>query len=406
MLDSEILELYAKYDSCRIVAEKLGVSNEFVRRCLIKHGVKRTGNRKSKQTKPRIANCANRNNCYALFRMLYVVGGMSSKTISEKLNASNGTVYNAIKNLIANNRVTVKNANIDAIEAEYLVGASTYELGEKYGVDHTTIGKWMKKRGHVRGKGYGAQIGLERAKISIKQRAIENLKTKAFEESNGSVVLIEFGGEESTFRCNVCGYVFSRGRDNRNKIGCPTCREIEASLRKKERERQKALREKEKAEELAKDKICESCGCVFHNASSTAKYCCDTCQRREKRRRDVAAGKKLLNYGNHRKRAKIYGVEYEQGITVKKLVIRDNNICQICGEPCDANDHRWSEHFGPLYPTIDHVIAMVNGGGHTWDNVQLAHAICNSIKRDLTEEELTNEVIARAKEQAIANKCA
>jgi hypothetical protein len=30
---------------------------------------------------------------------------------------------------------------------------------------------------------------------------------------------------------------------------------------------------------------------------------------------------------------------------------------------------------------------LANGGTHTWDNVQCAHAICNSYKRDLWADE-------------------
>ena len=42
----------------------------------------------------------------------------------------------------------------------------------------------------------------------------------------------------------------------------------------------------------------------------------------------------------------------------------------------------WNKYCGPLYPSIDHIIAMVNGGGHIWSNVQLAHMMCNSEKGD------------------------
>ena len=83
------------------------------------------------------------------------------------------------------------------------------------------------------------------------------------------------------------------------------------------------------------------------------------------------------------RRVKKYGTHIvENGITLKALFVRDKGICQICGKPCDWDDHRWG-HFGPLYPTRDHIVALANGGEHSWDNIQLAHAICNSVKRDL-----------------------
>ena len=300
--------------------------------------------------------------------------------------------------------------DIDALEIEYLAGASTYELGEKYGVYHTTISKWMKQRGHIRGKGYTTQEGTNKGHETQTQRAIERDKQRLLAEG-GKIELVEYGGSKSTYRCTDCGLVFDRWRGYGQRVVCPDCysREIaeQKAINDTKREEARKKSEQVRAEEYAKDKICKSCGCVFHSESPKAKYCSRTCSRREKRHRDAAAGKTLLtSSGNHRKRARIYGVAYEAGITVKKLIKRDNNICQICGEPCDSNDHRWSEHFGPLYPTIDHIIAMVNGGGHTWDNVQLAHAICNSVKRDLAGEELTEEVITHAKEQAIADECA
>ena len=37
---------------------------------------------------------------------------------------------------------------------------------------------------------------------------------------------------------------------------------------------------------------------------------------------------------------------------------------------------------GNDYPTIDHIKPISKGGTHTWDNVQLAHFHCNSIKSD------------------------
>ena len=43
--------------------------------------------------------------------------------------------------------------DLDHIEREYLDGATTYELGEKYDVNHTTISTWMRNRGICKGRG-------------------------------------------------------------------------------------------------------------------------------------------------------------------------------------------------------------------------------------------------------------
>ena len=88
----------------------------------------------------------------------------------------------------------------------------------------------------------------------------------------------------------------------------------------------------------------------------------------------------------HRHRAKKYGCEYDPTVKLDKLIERDGLRCAICGQMCDPNDHSWSKYSGPMYPSIDHIIPMSKGGGHTWDNVQVAHIICNSEKGDSTEE--------------------
>lgn len=84
---------------------------------------------------------------------------------------------------------------------------------------------------------------------------------------------------------------------------------------------------------------------------------------------------------HYRERAQAYGVPYDPTVTLKKLIKRDHGICQICGRPVD-NTSRSGNGLGMLYPTLDHIVPLSKGGGHTWDNVQLAHLICNSYKCD------------------------
>lgn len=69
-----------------------------------------------------------------------------------------------------------------------------------------------------------------------------------------------------------------------------------------------------------------------------------------------------------RRRAQKRGVYAEKGITLKALILRDEGICGICKETVYDN------------PTMDHIIPLIKGGTHTWDNVQLAHFYCNASK--------------------------
>lgn len=92
-----------------------------------------------------------------------------------------------------------------------------------------------------------------------------------------------------------------------------------------------------------------------------------------------------IGSGHHyHERAIAYNVKYDQNVSLKKLILRDFGICQICGKPIDKSSFS-GKGCGPLYPTIDHIIPLSKGGNHVWDNVQLAHLKCNSMKGDRME---------------------
>lgn len=161
---------------------------------------------------------------------------------------------------------------------------------------------------------------------------------------------------------------------------------------KEEAENRKAQKEKEKAinntiriiwaiAEKKKDKYCAECGSVFHSEYPNKIYCSDKCQRKHHNRLRC----KRKKNSSIRRRCRKYGVYYDPAVTREKVIKRDNGICQICGKVCDPFDLRWG-FSGPNFPTLDHIIALANGGNHTWDNVQCACGECNSYKRDLTEE--------------------
>ena len=63
----------------------------------------------------------------------------------------------------------------------------------------------------------------------------------------------------------------------------------------------------------------------------------------------------------------------------KQIIFKTQTICGICGKPVDFSYK--SPH--PLSPTVDHIIPL-DKGGHPFDidNLQLAHRICNSQKKN------------------------
>lgn len=172
-----------------------------------------------------------------------------------------------------------------------------------------------------------------------------------------------------TIRCTQCG--------NEKVVKC--LREIpECSACKK--------REKERQRKQSKYKVCAVCGKEFESTRSTAIYCSERCskamykERNIDRVREKQRTRKRLREARAMKNGKV-----DYTITLSKLIERDKHICKLCGREVNENDYIYIvDTFiaGNDYPSIDHIKPLSKGGVHQWDNVQLAHRLCNSIKND------------------------
>lgn len=195
-------------------------------------------------------------------------------------------------------------------------------------------------------------------------------------------------------KCLICGSVYEiNAHAVRNKcksIHCKKCSEQNKALRQKEldaeRKKNEAERKRNKEKQdrlrqlkkyLANSKqltfnVCSHCGKLF---VGTNKYCSKRCAERNHEQR-----KTRLRIERAKENGKV-----DYGITLDKLITRDKNICYICNKECNESDYTYQgKNFiaGDYYPSIDHVIPIAKGGTHTWNNVKLAHRICNSIKSD------------------------
>lgn len=282
--EPEIISAYLKEGNCRSVAKLFGVSDETVRRVLKRNDVPR---RRKKADKPKVRTGSNNKGVNRQKVGEMYAAGLSVHEIAVFFGCRDMSIYYHLQKLGLYEIGHVKRRKskiIDAVERDYLAGASTYELEEKYGVCHETIGKWMRECGHRRGKSQSAP---------------------------------------RTVTCARCGNQFTARKVNQI-------------------------------------------------------YCSRTCRN-------------AVHFQHRRDLKRISLDENADVITLRKVWERDKGRCYICGCKTDWNDYHMVNGWrvtGPRYPTRDHVIAINNGGTHTWNNVRLACFECNTRKADLGQMRL------------------
>lgn len=97
-----------------------------------------------------------------------------------------------------------------------------------------------------------------------------------------------------------------------------------------------------------------------------------------------AANHDRILAANRERAAAMRGAESEKGITVRALRQRDGDTCSYCD--CELMFER-TNSYEPNKASVDHVVPLVKGGAHTWDNVVIACLRCNIRKRDRNVDE-------------------
>lgn len=176
-------------------------------------------------------------------------------------------------------------------------------------------------------------------------------------------------------RCRCCGEEFSTSyhyiAHKKKSVRCPNCFAIKQQKRLHDKELRRLKRNAKVGTQLS-FRICERCGTIFIPKTKQSRYCSESCR------------KAINRHGNADDRLCSKNV-IDWNITLTKLSNKCDGICWICNESVDWNDYIMRDDVfiaGDMYPSIDHIIPLSKGGKHSWDNVALAHRICNSRKSD------------------------
>lgn len=271
---------------------------------------------------------------------------------------------------------------IEQMRAYKAEGHSSAEVGIMFGVTEKTAQKYCR--------------GISRMDSTTQFKGLTGEEVNALVKRYNQNLIYHSGFTKGdciiNVKCMKCGSVFQRSivtiRHGSVKNACPYCfsnenenrRRIEEEEKKKAREerhtialinkesRRLHLMEETRKRQEERRHDCPVCG----KSTTRPKYCSNIC-----------CSKDHFDSSAHesKRRTKIKARYVDKDITLKKLYDRDNGQCWICGLACDYDDKTYTEKAvvaGNMYPSIDHVVALSDGGDHSWENVRLAHRICNT----------------------------
>lgn len=170
-------------------------------------------------------------------------------------------------------------------------------------------------------------------------------------------------------------------KKNQNSVESKVKQEVEALRSLGKPKRMLSIRKEAMARAISRRmRSCPDCGNQWLGPKyGEAKVVrCESCSSKRKAEyRRSYKRKRKAEIGNHRKRARHFNVAYDPTVQATEVFRRDGWKCQGCG--CKI---KRTIAYHPKRATIDHIIPMAKGGGHTWDNVQAMCATCNGVKSD------------------------
>lgn len=314
--------------------------------------------------------------------------GKTAEEVMGVVGCSHGTVYNIAKEYGLEFKHNEK--GLREIDEKIILlrkSGKTYpEIAVAVGMQRKSV----KVRCKVLGIDYTEEEMLRAKKRSQKmQTKDEESVRRDLDAKHKGVVYV--GGytnnaSEVQVRCLECGYEFETYvsyfyNSNVSKIGCPDCKRRMAEQKAYEARLEEERKQEAKRQRLAQIEgiqidlaICEVCGNVFIPKTERMKYCCMECRKKSENTRCNKKDKRLRRLSK---------AVVDKDITLRRVAMRDHDVCWLCGKKVDWSDIDDERVYaGNNYPSIDHVVPLAKGGKHSWDNVRLAHRICNSYKSD------------------------
>lgn len=211
--------------------------------------------------------------------------------------------------------------------------------------------------------------------LKVKARYGEDFQLVSIGDTN------EDGEKTLTIRCSKCRTektISSITLRVKSMSSCEVCtRKTQQVQKQLEKQAEKLKKEKKQTKKKVNVKQIELKFCECGNIIPARKHLCRECA--EKRKHEQQKAQWTLS--EVKRRSRLQKVKHDNDLTLEKLYERDNGVCHLCGGLCDWNDFHiinGQKQADNRYPSIDHLIVVSKGGTHTWDNVKLAHRICNT----------------------------
>lgn len=227
------------------------------------------------------------------------------------------------------------------------------------------------------------KLGLQKSKENYKQpptQPLEDRKLHFIKRLNEKYPNFEYVGGYVNSECKVllkckkCGELLTKKSScirGKKKLTCFNCMKLETSKRK---EIKKYLKELECNYKKEQNKLLRNISKKIKNNTLLIKHCRECGNEIITRYIQKEICSKCISRKNYK---------HHSNKSLQQLYERDKGICYICNKKCDYEDYVYRGNTfiaGNYYPSIDHVIPLCKGGTDEWDNLKLAHRICNSYK--------------------------